>query len=163
MHFSTSVRYPAPAEEVSTLWREEAFQRAKAERAGARRSSISIKGDDELTITIRTEVPSDEVPQAARRFIGSTLQVTIVEVWQAPNAEGKRVGTLSLDIAGAPVRVRARMELLPLSDSCTKTYDGDVTASVPLFSKPIEKAAVGAVDDIVAAEKAIVVDFLKRP
>lgn len=163
MHFSTSVTYPASAVKVAELWRDESFQRTKAERAGARRSSVTIAGDADLTVTIRAEIPSDVLPQAARRFVGAVLEVTIVEAWEPADGDGRRAGTLSLDIAGAPVRVNARMELLPVSAmECTRTIDGDVKASVPLFSGPIERAAVGAVEDVVAAEKAIAVDYLKN-
>ncbi|SEA72664.1 Protein of unknown function [Bowdeniella nasicola] len=163
MHFSTSVTYPASAVKVAELWRDESFQRTKAERAGARRSSVTIAGDADLTVTIRAEIPSDVLPKAARRFVGAVLEVTIVEAWEPADGDGRRAGTLSLDIAGAPVRVNARMELLPVSATeCTRTIDGDVKASVPLFSGPIERAAVGAVEDVVAAEKAIAVDYLKN-
>lgn len=163
MHFSTSVTYPASAVKVAELWRDESFQRTKAERAGARRSSVTIAGDADLTVTIRAEIPSDVLPQAARRFVGAILEVTIVEAWEPADADGRRAGTLSLDIAGAPVRVHARMELLPVSATeCTRTIDGDVKASIPLFSGPIERAAVGAVEDVVAAEKAIAVDYLRN-
>ncbi|WP_250506870.1 DUF2505 domain-containing protein [Bowdeniella massiliensis] len=163
MHFSTSVTYPASAVKVAELWRDESFQRTKAERAGARRSSVTIAGGADLTVTIRAEIPSDVLPQAARRFVGAVLEVTIVEAWEPADGDGRRAGTLSLDIAGAPVRVNARMELLPVSATeCTRTIDGDVKASVPLFSGPIERAAVGAVEDVVAAEKTIAVDYLKN-
>lgn len=161
MHFSTSVAYPATTTRVSELWRDESFQQAKARRAGATKADVTIQGESDLTVTIRAEIPANLLPQAARRFVGDTLDVTIVEAWQAPREDGRRSGTLNLDIAGAPVRVRGRMELLPVSDgSCTRTIDGEVKASVPLFSGPIERAAVGAVDEVVEAEKAIAVEFL---
>ncbi|MDO5701165.1 MAG: DUF2505 domain-containing protein [Bowdeniella nasicola] len=162
MRFSTSVHYDAPAAQVADLWRREDYQLARAHKAGAERVVVTINGEDELTITVRAEIPSDHVPPAARRFVGSRLQLTTVEVWQAPAADGRRVGSLSLDIAGAPVRVRAHMELTPDGDECVKTYEGEVNANVPLFSGPIERAAVGATDDIVEAEKSIALEFLKR-
>ena len=161
MHFSTSVSYPAGADAVSRLWRNEEFQRAKAKAAGARRADVTIQGADDLTITIRAEIPADVVHAKARRFVGKHLEVTIVEAWQGADADGRRAGTLSLDIAGVPARVAARMELVPTAPgACTRTYDGDVKASVPLFGGPIEKAAVGAVDDVVAAEKQIALTYL---
>ena len=130
MHFSTSVTYPAAAPRVVQLWRQEAFHRAKAERAGAKRVEVTMSGERDLTVTIRADIPSNLLPSAARRFVGDALHVTIVEAW-GPAADSERSGTLAIDIAGAPVSVRAQMGLLPVSaTSCTRTIDGEVLSLI---------------------------------
>lgn len=162
MHFSTSVHYDASADRVVQLWHDPEFHRAKAKQAGATSTEVSIRDEAQLTITIRAAIPAAILPSAARKFVGNVLQLTTVEVWDAADDGGVRNGTLSLDIAGAPVQVSAQMRLLPREKSCQRTLDGEVSARIPLFARAIEKAAVGAVDDVVAAEAKIAADFLTR-
>lgn len=161
MHFSTSVHYDASADRVVKLWCDPEFHRAKARQAGATSTEVSIRDEAQLTITIRASIPSAMLPSAARKFVGDVLQLTTVEVWDSPNEAGIRNGTLSLDIAGAPVQVSAQMQLLPREHSCQRTLDGEVAAKIPLFARAVEKAAVGAVDDVMGAEAKIARQFLQ--
>src|SRR5690606_20700999 len=71
-----------------------------------------------------------------------------------------RVGTLALDIAGAPVRINGRMSLRPSGEGTVQSFSGEITASVPLFGRHIEKAAAGAVDKVLAVERSIGLEFL---
>lgn len=162
MHFSTSVTYPASPQRVRTMWQEEDFHRERARAAGATSAQVTIHGEHTLTITVRADMPADMLPSKVRRFVGQSLHVTTVEVWEEPDDEGNCRGTLSLDIAGVPLRVAVSMQLLGRGGESLRTFDGDVTANIPLFSGAIEKAAVQNVDQVLQAEAAIAADYLNR-
>ena len=92
--------------------------------------------------------------------MGERLDVRLVEAWAAPHEDGSRPGTISLDIVGAPVRVTGVMNLRPQGSGTVQSFSGDITASVPLFGRPIEKAAANAVDSVLDVERSIGLEFL---
>lgn len=161
MRFDATIDYPADVRTVAAMLADEEFVRRKLAASGALDSSHEILREGEaFTITTRRQMPTDQVPSAFRSLVGQSLDVRLVEVWEAPSGDGSRTGTLSLDITGAPVRVTGRMSLQPTPTGTVESLTGDITASVPFFGKPIEKAAAGAVDSVVDVERSIGLEFL---
>lgn len=161
MRFETTIDYPADTTRVARMLADEEFVRRKIEASGALDSSFEVIWEGEaFTVTTRRTMPTDQVPSSFRSLVGQSLDVRLVEAWEAPHADGSRAGTLSLDIVGAPVRVTGRLSLAPTGDGARQSLSGDITASVPLFGKPIEKAAAGAVDKVVAVEREIGLQYL---
>jgi hypothetical protein len=162
VQFNAVIDYPAAAGRVAQMLADEGFVQRKIAASGALDSSMEVARDgDAFTVTTRRKMPTDQVPASFRSLVGQSLDVRLVEAWEAPGADGVRRGTLSLDIVGAPVRVTGRMSLEPTGpQSSRESLTGDITASIPLFGKHIEKAAAGAVDDVVAIERRIGLEFL---
>ncbi|MCM3662472.1 DUF2505 domain-containing protein [Georgenia satyanarayanai] len=162
MRFDATIDYPADMDTVAAMLADEEFVRRKIAASGALDSTQEVIWEGEaFTVTTRRQMPTDQVPSSFRSLVGQSLDVRLVEAWQAPHPDRTRTGTLSLDIAGAPVRVIGRMSLQPGPDGGTvQSFSGDITASVPFFGKPIEKAAAGAVDQVLAVERSIGLDFL---
>ncbi len=161
MRFDSTIDYPADVQTVAAMLGDEEFVRRKIAASGALDSSYEVLREGQaFTITTRRRMPTDQVPSSFRSFVGQSLDVRLVEAWEAPQADGSRTGTLSLDIAGAPVRVIGRMALRPSGEGTVQSFSGDITASIPLFGKSIEKAAAGAVDKVLALERSIGLDYL---
>lgn len=161
MKFDARIDYPAETEAVAAMLADEEFVRRKVEASGALESSVEVLREGEaFTVTTRRQMPTDQVPSAFRSLVGQRLDVRLVEAWQEPHADGSRSGTLSLDIVGVPVSVRGRMTLHPTDAGAEQSFAGDITASIPLFGRPIEKAAAGAVDKVLAVERRIGLEFL---
>lgn len=162
MEFSTTTDYPAAPHEVAAMLVDAVFVQRKLEASGATRTAKDIRRDgDAATISTRMAMPTDQLPQAFRSFVGSSLDVRLVEAWEPAADDGERRGTLSLDIVGAPVRVAARLRLEPLSDGGTRQhYHGTVSASIPILGKHIEQAATEAVEKVVAVERRIGLEYL---
>lgn len=161
MHFSATIDYPADPAAVAAMLADDAFVERRAAATGATSHSHEIVRDGEtFTVTTRLQMPTTMVPASFRSLVGATLDVRMVEAWGAPAADGSRSSTLSLDIQGVPVRVTGAQHLRPTAGGTEETYDGEVTASVPLFGKPIEKAATDAVGTVVDAEKEIGTAYL---
>jgi hypothetical protein len=162
VRFDATIDYPADVDTVAAMLADEEFVRRKIAATGALDSTQEvIREGDAFTVTTRRQLPTDQVPSSFRSLVGQSLDVRLVEAWEAPHTDGTRAGTLSLDIVGAPVRVNGRMSLRPGPDGGTvQSFSGDITASIPFFGKPIEKAAAGAVDQVLAVERSIGLDFL---
>lgn len=163
MHFSATIDYPASVEAVATMLADDDFVQRKIDASHAVDGSLEIHRDGAaFTVTTRRQMPTDQVPARFRSLVGQTLDVRLVEAWQAPDADGSRRGTLALDIAGVPVRVTGALGLTATADGATQSFAGEVTASVPLFGRPIEKAAVGAVEQVVDIERRIGLTYLRE-
>lgn len=162
MDFRTTIDYPASPDRVAAMLVDAGFVQRKIDASGALKATKDIRIDgDEATISTRRAMPTTKVPQAFRGFVGSSLDVRLVEAWEAADSTGERRGTLSLDIVGAPVRVSGRMRLEPLADGGTRQHiDGEIKASVPIVGKHIEQAAADAVDKVMAVERRIGLEYL---
>jgi Protein of unknown function (DUF2505) len=154
VHFAATTAYPAEVEAVAEMLASADFVERKMAAAGALGTTCEVVRDGAaFTVTTRAEMPATSVPKALRPLVGDSLEVRLVEVWQAPAADGSRTSTMSVDIQGVPVRISGTQRLAPTAAGCELVYDGDVTASVPLFGDPVERAAVGTVDRVVAVER----------
>lgn len=146
MQVSAQITYPAPADAVFAMLTDREFLAEVCRATGALRHTVDL--DDtggDVTVTTRRDLPTDEVPDFVKRFVGETLTVVRVDRWQAPASDGSRQGTLSVEISGAPVRMTGTLALRPQGASAVQDVDGDLKASVPLVGGKIEKAAEPAI------------------
>ncbi|MPV38501.1 DUF2505 domain-containing protein [Georgenia subflava] len=163
MHFAATISYPADVETVAAMLADEGFVRRKMAAAGAEESEVEIHHEGgSFTVTTRAKMPTTAVPAAFRSLVGDFLDVRLVEAWEAPDPDGSRSSTLALDIQGVPVRIAGSQRLEPTATGCTETYEGEVTAKIPLFGRPVEQAAVDTVDKVVAVERRLGLEHLAR-
>ena len=145
MRLQKSLSYPAPAGEVAALLADRSFVDEVCAASGAVSHEVDVSGDPAgaFAVTSTRVLPTDELPDVARRFVGATLSLRQVDRWDAPGPDGSRSGTLALEVPGAPVTARAAMTLRPDdAGGSQQVVDGELTASVPLVGRRIEKAAV---------------------
>ncbi len=160
MHFSATTDYPADTDTVAAMLSDEEFARRRAEATEPLKQSTEVIRDGEaFTVTTKLQMPTTMVPAKFRSFAPSSLNVTLVEVW-GPPSDGVRTSTLSVDIQGVPAKVRGTQRLAPSAAGSTETYDGEVTASIPLVGKKMEQMAVAAVDKIVQVQRQIALEYL---
>ena len=148
MRLNVTLDLPTGAHRAGHLLSDPDYVHAKVRASGALEQHVDITGspDAAFTVTTRRYLPTDQIPSHLRGFVGNRIDVRQVEAWEAPAADGSRIGTVALDIAGAPVRLSGRTRLVPSGDeACVVTYDGDLKATVPLFGSAIENATAGAV------------------
>ena len=161
MHFSATSDYPADVNTVAAMLADEDFARRRAAATDPLEQSTEVTRDGEaFTVTTKLKMPTTMVPPKFRSFAPSSLNVTLVEAWTAPAADGVRTSTFNVDIQGVPAKVRGTQKLAPSAAGSTKTYDGEVTASIPLVGKKMEQMAVAAVDKIVQVERRIALEYL---
>ena len=73
--------------------------------------------------------------------------------WGGATGDGTRTGTLTVEVAGAPVAMRSSVRLAPAAGGTQISIDGDLKASIPLFGGKVEKAAAPAVIDAIRSEQ----------
>jgi Protein of unknown function (DUF2505) len=175
VHLSVELRLPASVQAVGAMLADESFVRWRAERSGGpggEVQQVDVTGDaaGAFTVAVRRTLPTDQIPAHVRSLVGGGLEIRQAEAWESEH-DGVRRGTVSLEIAGAPVRLTGTVRLAPDSpgdsgedgDGVTlQTYEGEVRASVPLFGGAIEEAAADAVRTALAAEERAGREWLAR-
>lgn len=166
MHLTVDLTFPADIDDVSAMLADESFVRWRAQRSTGSVNGVVEQADvtgtavTGFTVVVRRTLPTDIIPVQARPFVGAHLEIRQAEAWEAAS-EGRRTGTVAVEILGAPVRVTATAALTALPDGGTRlTYAGDVRATVPLFGTVIEEAAVAAVRTTLETEAAAGRDWL---
>ena len=147
MRMTVTLDLPTGAHDAALLLSDPEYVQAKVRASGALEQHVDVTGSPAaaFTVTTRRSLPTDTIPSHLRSFVGGTIDVRQVEAWEAPEADGSRIGTVVLEIVGAPVRLSGRPRLVPAGPGAsTISYDGDLKSTVPLFGAAIENAAAGA-------------------
>ena len=155
MRLSAEIRYDADPATVIAMLTDADFQERKCAATGALDHEVEIEEYDDDSAAIRTSrtMPTDQVPDFVRTFVGQTLTVVQVDDWQPATPDGSREGTVVVEIKGAPVRLAAAMTLRADGAGTRQTIDGDVKASVPLIGGRIEKAIEPALQAAIRVEQ----------
>ena len=158
MRVQVQLRYPATVEAVAAMLADPAYGHARVAASGAVAHHVDVAHgpDGAFTVTTRRSMPTAGIPANFRAFVGTSLDVRQVEVWEAGSTAPRR-GTVVVEIAGAPVRLTGITTLAPDgaagSAASILTYDGEVKAGVPLFGAAMEEAAAHAVRSALEAEQ----------
>ena len=155
MRLSAEIRYDADPATVFGMLTDADFQERKCAATGALDHEVEIDEYDDGSAAIRTSrtMPTDQVPDFVRTFVGQTLRVVQVDDWQPAAPDGSRDGTAVVEIKGAPVRLAAAMTLQADGAGTRQTIDGDLKASVPLIGGRIEKAIEPALQAAIRVEQ----------
>ncbi|WP_418276142.1 DUF2505 domain-containing protein [Isoptericola jiangsuensis] len=165
MHLTVELSYAADVPAVAAMLCDPEFVAWRAARPGATRATrADVSGDvaSGFTLSVRRTLPTDVIPHQLRAVVGDHLEVRQAEAWE-PADGARHVGTVAVEITGAPVRLTGTLRLEPAPDGGTRhTYDVDVRASVPLFAVPVEEAAARAVRRTLEAEQQAAWEWLTR-
>ncbi len=182
VHLTEMLVLPTDPATAARLLADPAYVREKIEESGAACEQIDVTHDDvapdltpdtgrELapdggssrsgtlggfTVTTRRTLATEQIPQQVRAFVGNRIEVRQVEAWRAPDGDGARVGTVVVEVVGAPVRLAGRVTLVAHGGTRTAIrYDGDLRAAIPLLGSAVEQATAAAIRSAVAAEERV--------
>ncbi len=155
MRLSAEIHYDVAPDVVFAMLVDPRFQERKCLATGAVEHTVDVTVADDggARITTRRRLPTEDVPDFVRSFMGATLTVVEVDDWGPAQADGGRSGSVSVDIVGAPVRLSGRLELSADGGQTHESIEGDVKASVPLVGGKIEQAVEPALLAAIRAEQ----------
>lgn len=137
---------PLSCDQAFRCMNDEGFQRLKAEALGAQDFSMSVSaGPQGPVVATRRRLPTDALPEFVKSMVQPMMTVVETETWGAPAADGSRRGAFTLDVHGAPVRMRGDVSLTPADGGCELAFTGVLSATVPLFRARIEAASSASV------------------
>jgi Protein of unknown function (DUF2505) len=156
MKISATLDYAATPHEVFAMLADEAFQTRKCEATGALNHTVSISAQGDRTVIVSSrDLPTDDFPAFVKSLVGDTLAITETQDWGPPGADGTRHGTLTVDIAGAPIDLDGKLSLAAAGHGSVESVQGDLKARIPIFGGQIEKAAAPAIESAINIEREI--------
>jgi hypothetical protein len=144
VRFDADIRYEAEPQRAFEMLQDPAFLEKVCLDNGAVEHSVSVvpQGDGGVVITTTRVLPTKDVPPVVKGFVGETLTVTEVDTWGPAAPDGSRAGTVTLDIAGAPVKLTGDLAFSSPGDGTSlERLSGTLKAAIPLFGGQVEKAA----------------------
>lgn len=165
MRVHETLTLPLSAADAAAMYADPEYAAIRRDALGATSATSTVEGDPAGEFTVRTELvlPTDRVPDVARRFVGSTLTVREVQSWSAPAADGSRTGTSALEVVGMPAGMTGSTRLsADGDDASTLDIDGELTARVPLIGGRLEKAAVPYISSVLRVEQQAAATYRER-
>ena len=143
MALNASTTLPYDVRTVTDTFANEDFLRSISEHVGGSLVSASVAGDTTgaFVLTAVRTMPTDRLPDIAKKFVGATLTVTQKEHWAAPAADGSREATVELSVGGVPLKVNAVQRLIADGAGTRVDVDGKVGSSIPFLGDKIARAA----------------------
>jgi hypothetical protein len=153
-------RFSATPVDTFAMLMDSSYIEQKCAATGSQRTTAQVQGDASGPVIIRSvRVLPAEVPTVAKSFVGETIDVTEVQEWSAPQADGSRTGTVNVTFSG-PLAFTGTIELLPTNDGCSIRTTGTMKAKVPFVGGQIEDVAVKQTERYLRAEEAIAAEWL---
>jgi len=162
MDICHSTDFDAPTEEVYGLLTHRDFQREKARRLDALAFDMDTQVDGpRTTVVTKRKVATAGLPEFVKSMLTPSMVVVETEVWDSPPAGNSPTGgAFTVDVDGAPVRLRGRVDLAPNGPGSRLTFTGQLTATVPLFRSRIEEASSGSIHTTMTVEAQLVTERL---
>ena len=131
---------------------------------GGTLKSFEVSGDIAAAFTLTTvrTVPTDRAPEIARKFVGQTVDITQVESWSAPSADGSRQATLKLTVGSLPVSVAGTASLNATDAGSALGLEATVSSSIPFVGGKIASAAEPFISKALALQGAKVSSWIER-
>ena len=154
MKISATFDYAATPHEVFAMLADQDFQARKCAATGALSHTVSISARGDRTVIVSSrEMRTDEFPDFVKSLVGATVAVTETQDWGPAGTDGARRGTLTVDIASAPIDLDGTLSLAPGGQGSVESVEGDLKARIPLIGAMIEKAAAPAIESAIRVER----------
>ena len=145
MELKLSASYDATPEEVFAIVTDATFREQACEKTKALSYDVQVteSGGDTI-VRVSREMPSNDVPDIARKFVGQTLTVVQTETWHAAAADGSRRADVVGEISNTPVTLKGTASISG-GGQAVQAIDLDVKVAVPLIGKKMEPFVVDAI------------------
>ncbi|MGO3153290.1 MAG: DUF2505 domain-containing protein [Galactobacter sp.] len=101
-------------------------------------------------------LPSDRLPDVAKKLMKDGVTLTLEEAWSAPAADGSRTSELVANVKSAPIKVNGGQQLTAAGEGTTLSLTGEVSSSIPFLGGKISKAAEPMMDRLLEVRCQIV-------
>lgn len=156
MHLISRQEFPADPQRVHAMLTDETFLAHAAAELGSTDARVAAT-------STRTAVEAAvETPTEIKAFVGPTLRIIQEQTWAEPEPDGRRSGTVTITVPGAPVTLVGSAVLAPTDQGSVLTYEGDLSVKVPLLGGRIEAQAAPTILEAFDAQGRVGRTWLQR-
>ena len=166
MRITETVTHPIDVRRAFTMLTDPGYQELRCERVGSLDQTVQVESEGEATtVTTRRHLPTTDLPDFVRCFVGPQLLIVETVRWGPADADGEREGAMSVELPGTPVRFIGGVHLRrDATDPATTQHvvDGDLEANIPRLGRRIEAAVAPQISEIVQVEEQVAREWLAR-
>jgi len=165
MDLHREMSYPAPLHRVVDMMLDPEFQRQRCESQHALDHTITVEPEGatsatpRVTVTTRRRLPTDQIPEFVRKFVGATIQLEEIATWLPGDAHG-RTAEVRLSVAGAPVTMSGRYTFTADGTGTREVAVGTLKASIPFLGGKVEEAVLPVILTGLAADEKLGAAYL---
>ncbi|KTF04420.1 hypothetical protein HMPREF3167_08080 [Trueperella sp. HMSC08B05] len=164
MKFVSETSYVGPLELVLDVLTSPELFRARTRAAGV--AELADFADDGATHSFRLQVPTEQIPAAARSFFPHGAKVFATATPVVHNEAGRVDGAkipYTIDVSGAPVAGSLTFLLADTGATTAAKISGEIKVSVPFIGGRIEKMVVDQLSKVIAKDTDLVnAEVLRR-
>lgn len=153
-------KYNAPIDRVFSLLTDPRWLEARSLALGELSAKVKAKKSPKGVVLSMTRRARRDLPALVAKVLPSESDLQFEETWAL--AEGGYDGTLTMDIVGQPVKMKAEFTLEAAGKGCIYRIEHETKCSIPLVGGPVAKFAQGQVQQGCAAEFEYLVDYLRK-
>lgn len=155
------VELPYPVDVVIRAFVDKAFHLDKVKALGAQ--SVDLLAHDfdgeQFMIRMQRNLPIEvDIPRALKDKVSSSLLITHEDHWQSSALQG----SATVEFTGLPIEAECQLSLSEQGAATCYRYDWQVTSSVPLFGKQIEKLVLKDLDNKIQQETEVSLPLISR-
>ncbi|MGL5809754.1 MAG: DUF2505 domain-containing protein [Nocardioides sp.] len=159
MRLEHHATYPASPAEVYALFGDVSLREEISRRQGALRTTVGASdgwAEGAGRMTVAQVLPTDQLPELARKFVGAEITLERIENWQAGTT-----AQLDITIPGQPGSMAATLALAEHAsgsgrEGTSVSIDGEVTVSIPFVGGKIEAAVAGVLRKALEIESEVI-------
>lgn len=149
---------------VFAMLRDPDYVVAKCAATGSMETTVDIRegsaGSDGPVVIESTRVLPADVPAAAKKFVGETISATETQEWSAPEPDGSRSATVTVEFSG-PLSFHGSLTLQPSGQGTDVVTTGKFKASVPFVGGTIESEAAKQTERYLRAEERVAAEWAR--
>jgi hypothetical protein len=158
MRFLKEISFPGTLEEVWEMLLDADFRAEVAETSGASSYDVSVEETDEGWLAVIDSVsPTDGLPDAATRVLGTAMEIRQEELWTSASA-----ATLDARMPGRPGHINGTISLRQDGDRVVQVVDAEVRVRIPLFGGAVEKVIGRGLGRVLRIQESVGADWLTR-
>lgn len=164
MKIIETITHRADPSRVFAMLTDPAYQVRRCERSGAADENVVVEpgANGEPTVITSRYLPTDDLADVVKPFVGNSLLVEEIVRWSPANADGERWGAMTMDFPGLPVTVTGGQRLRPGPEAgtCEQEVDADLEVNVPLVGQRIAEQVRSQIGRLVEMERDLAREWL---
>jgi hypothetical protein len=156
MDLKLSTKYDASPADVFAIISDPAFREEACVQTHAVSYDVSVtqSGSDTVVKVVR-EMPTEQIPDFAKKFVGATITVVQTETWGPAAADGSRRASVRGEVKGTPAGFTGTASISGDTGQTVQAVDLDVKVAVPLIGRKMEPFIAQAIEAALVKEQKI--------
>jgi hypothetical protein len=138
MDVREDIVYDASPDDVFEMLCDQAFREEVCRAIGSVRYEVTISRDGDRATVRNDRVMEADLPDVAKKVVGSTIEMVQTEEWGPRESDGARTAQFRVEMPGKPGAISGTVALSPVRTGTRESVAGTIKVSIPLVGKRLE-------------------------